>query len=147
MMLQSKLVRRALLGAGLLLLVLQLVRPQTDNPPIRPANTVQAQLEVPAEVTSIFDRACADCHSNHTVWPWYSHVAPMGWLVSKHVVEGRRKMNLDDWSEDIVPTDICQEIRLGSMPMKSYLLLHPRAKLSGAEIQTLCQWSQRVSGR
>lgn len=123
---------------------MQLVRPERTNPPVKTANTLEAQYEVPAEVKAVLERACADCHSNRTKWPWYSHVAPVSWLLAKHVNDGRRHVNIDDFREDVSVKDFCQELRLGTMPVKGYLLLHPEAKVTGAEIQAVCQWSQKA---
>ncbi len=121
---------------------MQLVRPERTNPKVHEDLTLAAQYEVPGEVQRILERACADCHSNRTRWPWYSHVAPASWLLADHVKDGRRHFNMDDFTEEMSIKDICQEIRVGSMPLKSYLLLHPGAKLTGAEIQTVCAWTR-----
>lgn len=87
-------------------------------------------------------RACFDCHSNQTVWPWYSQIAPMSWLIQKDVDEGREKMNFSEWGraggERGQETDeIGEVIREGKMPPSSYLLLHPNARLSQAEKEAL----------
>lgn len=140
--------RRRILLAGVLVFgLLQLARPDLTNPPTKPENTLKAQVEVPVEVERIFDRACADCHSHRTRWPWYSQVSPASWFLRGHIREGRLKMNLDDWTDDMSFKDVCQEARVGTMPLKSYLLLHPGAKLSGGDVQTLCAWSQQASAR
>ncbi|MBI4890893.1 MAG: heme-binding domain-containing protein [Acidobacteria bacterium] len=131
--------------AGILLalfVLIQAVRPERTNPPVKAGNTLQARYQLPAAIEQVFNRACADCHSNRTRWPWYSHVAPASWLLASHVKDGRRHMNFDDFAEDISLKDICQELRIGAMPMKGYLLLHPDAKLTGAEIQAVCAWTQ-----
>lgn len=138
----SKKLRWALAGAVVVFGAMQAVRPERTNPPVKAANTLEAQYEVPGEVKQVLERACADCHSNRTRWPWYSHVAPASWLLAGHVKDGRKKMNLDDFQEDVSVKEFCQEMRVGTMPMKGYVLLHPEAKVSGAEIQTVCRWAQ-----
>ncbi len=135
-------VRWAAIAAVAVLASLQLVRPEMTNPKVHEELTLAAQYDVPQEVQQILDRACANCHSNRTRWPWYSHVAPASWLLADHVKHGRRHFNMDDFTEEMSIKDICQEIRVGSMPPKSYLLLHPEAKLTGAEIQTVCAWTR-----
>jgi len=139
--------RWAVAAIAVLLLGAQAVRPERTNPPVKPENTLQAQYEVPAEVKNILERACSDCHSNRTKWPWYSHVAPVSWMLADHVKDGRRHFNMDDFTEEMSIKDTCQEIRVGSMPLKSYLLLHPEAKLTGAEIQTVCAWTREARAR
>lgn len=143
----SRGVRWIVAGIAALLVAAQAVRPERTNPPINPELTLQAQYQVPQEVLRTLERACGDCHSHRTRWPWYSHVAPMSWLVADHVRDGRRHFNMDDFTEEMSIKDICQEIRVGSMPLKSYLLLHPEAKLSGAEIQTVCAWTREARPR
>ncbi|GIU74664.1 MAG: hypothetical protein KatS3mg004_1751 [Bryobacteraceae bacterium] len=122
----------------------QAVRPEKSNPPVVAQNTLQAQYEVPPEVQRILERSCGDCHSNRTRWPWYSHVAPVSWMLADHVKDGRRHFNMDDFTEEMSLKDVCQEIRVGSMPLKGYVLMHPEAKLTGAEIQTVCAWTREA---
>lgn len=126
---------------------MQAVRPEQTNPPVKAEYTLAAQYEVPADVARILERACGDCHSHRTRWPWYSHIAPASWLLADHVKDGRRHFNMDDFTEEMSLKDVCQEIRVGSMPPRSYLLLHPEGKLSGAEIQTVCAWTQSARPR
>lgn len=123
---------------------MQAVRPERTNPPVNPEYTLEAQYEVPRDVKVILERACGDCHSNRTRWPWYSNVAPVSWFLADHVKDGRRHFNMDDFTEEMSLKDVCQEIRVGSMPLKSYLALHPEAKLTGAEIQTVCAWTREA---
>jgi hypothetical protein len=85
-------------------------------------------------------RACFDCHSNESAWPWYSHVAPTSWLVQNHVDEGRRVLNFSDWSRTYEEAGESGEAVLdGTMPPRSYTLLHPEAKLSAAEKLALAE--------
>jgi hypothetical protein len=137
--------KRVLLAGVVVLGLLQLARPDLTNPPTKQQNTLKAQVDVPPAVEQVFDRACADCHSHRTRWPWYSQVSPVSWFLRSHIREARQKMNLDDWTDEMSFKDVCQEARVGSMPLKSYLLMHPGAKLSGADVQTLCAWSQQAS--
>lgn len=123
---------------------MQTVRPEKTNPPVSSDYSLAAQYEVPDDVKRVLERACGDCHSNRTRWPWYSHVAPASWFLAGHVKDGRRHFNMDDFTEEMSVKDVCQEIRVGSMPPKSYLLLHPDAKLTGAEIQTVCAWTRNA---
>ena len=84
-------------------------------------------------------RACFDCHSNETAWPWYSNIAPVSWLVYYDVVEGRGKMNFSDWGRGFQPNvgEITEVIQEGEMPPVQYLFMHSEAKISAAEKQAL----------
>jgi len=83
-------------------------------------------------------RACYDCHSNQTRWPWYSSFAPFSWLVQGHVDEGRSELNFSEFDKPQEEADEAVEmVEEKKMPPKSYLLLHPEARLSDAERRAL----------
>ena len=73
--------------------------PRKTNPPVVPAEGIEAHLKVDPEVSPILERACRNCHSHQTRWPWYSNVAPVSWFVIDNVNFGRRKMNLSNWDQ------------------------------------------------
>lgn len=86
------------------------------------------------QTQAFFDRACADCHSNQTVWPWYSNIAPVSWMIQHHVEEGRGELNLSEIGRGKNEIeDMAKVIRRGSMPPKTYLPMHPNARLSETE--------------
>ena len=116
------------LGLAALLLAIQLVPygRDHDNPPVtRDAPWPTPEGRRPAVA------ACYDCHSNETKWPWYSHVAPMSWLVQRDVENGRRELNFSNWDGDA--DDAAESVADGSMPPRNYTLLHPDARLSDEE--------------
>jgi len=93
-----------------------------------------------AETKALYDRACADCHSNDTVWPWYSNIAPVSWLVQRDVEEGRQHLNTSEWGTQRIETNEVGEVILeGEMPMKVFLITHPEARLTKAEKEALAQ--------
>ncbi len=92
------------------------------------------------ETRELAKRACFDCHSNETVWPWYSKVAPVSWRVSGHVVDGRRHLNFSAWHYPNENYDeIVEVMEKGEMPLSDYLLLHGKAKLTPGETERLLQ--------
>ena len=108
------------------------------NPPV----VQEPQWDSP-HTRELAKRACFDCHSNEVVWPWYSQIAPMSWLVQRDVDEGRSKLNFSDWGHNVRSVaEIADEIQGGDMPPGQYKLLHPAAKLTDAERQTLIQGLQ-----
>jgi len=124
-------------GAGI-----QFIRPEASNPP----EQYRLESDTPVPVVKILRRSCGDCHTHSTVWPWYSHVAPVSWLVRNHVNKARKKMDFSKWAPD--PHElgaICREISSGAMPMPSYLWIHRDAKLSPAEIKLICDWTREAS--
>lgn len=132
---------------------IQFIRPARTNPGIDPAQTIEAQVQVPPEVSSILGRSCNDCHSNKTVWPWYTNVAPVSWWLSNHVNDGRKDLNMSEWGR--LPRDrqerklrqMCDEITDGVMPLSSYLPMHPSARLSEQDKKTLCDWTETERDR
>lgn len=83
--------------------------------------------------------SCADCHGNHTTWPWYSNVAPMSWLIQRDVDVGRKALNFSEWNrpQDVDPGDVAEQVSSGEMPPTQYTILHPSASLSDAEKRQL----------
>jgi hypothetical protein len=118
----------------------QLLPVERANPPV--------ELEVPtsSEARTVLVRACFDCHSNQVVWPWYSRVAPVSWLVAKDVREGRAELNFSTWSrydakkQRKLLKETLQEVDEGEMPLWIYLLGHPEARLSAADRELLGRW-------
>jgi hypothetical protein len=129
-----------LLSLGIPFLAIQLVPVDRSNPP------VVSDLAAPSPVNEILRTSCYDCHSNETHWPWYSYVAPVSWLVTHDVKEGRHEVNFSEWNLVSDPhhviEEIHEEVEDGKMPMEIYLLLHPGAALSDGQKKTLDEWSK-----
>ena len=104
------------------------------NPPV----VQEPQWDTP-KTRALFMRACADCHSNETKWPWYSNVAPISWLVQHDVDEGREHFNISNWlhQKKNKGDEAAQEVREGEMPPLVYLPAHPEARLSETEKKEL----------
>jgi Haem-binding domain len=100
-------------------------------------------------VGKILDRSCRDCHSNRTAWPWYSHVAPVSWVISKHVNEGREILNFSEWGAQL-PSEgerilICDAVSDGRMPLSGYTAIHRNARLSKQDVEVICEWAAAPS--
>ena len=142
-------VKRLILALVAIFLLAQFVRPQRTNPPVTPSRSLEAHVQVPPNVSALLKRGCADCHSSETVWPWYSHIAPVSWLVADDVNTGRRHINFQDWEAQENPKEaaehlalICKEVREKGMPPFSYRIMHSESRLSEEDISALCSWSQ-----
>jgi Haem-binding domain len=135
--------KRAIIAAAVgIAIAIQFVPIRHDNPP------VTADLTAPAPVMATFRRACYDCHSHETRWPWYAYVAPVSWLVARDVHDGRRHLDLSAWSE-YPPGDrqkklaaIADEVEKRDMPLWFYTPLHREARLSTADLSTLVDWAR-----
>lgn len=132
----SRLVVATLVVLGLVLAVQAVPYGRSHrNPPI----VAEPRWDTPT-TRALAERACFDCHSNQTRWPWYSHVAPISWLVQNHVDEGRRVLNFSEWNLGRSEADEAAEVvREGEMPPRSYVLLHPEARLTDAEREQLAR--------
>jgi hypothetical protein len=111
------------------------------------------RADVPAPVLSILRRACLDCHSEETRWPWYSVLPVASWLIEHDVEEGRRQINLSRWERynvfdraDKLDT-MCELATNSTMPLRPYRLLHPEARLSEADVTALCAWTGAEAAR
>lgn len=139
--------RRVTIGVAVLLLGIQFVRPEKRNPPVAAERTYQARLQVPAEVASVVERSCYDCHSHQTRWPWYSEVAPVSWVVVNDVNHGRRHLNFSEWAQydrktaDDLLGELCEVVTHGEMPLPSYRLVHRNARLAATEVRAICAWT------
>lgn len=136
-------VKRGLLTLAALLVVIQLVPYGRDhaNPPV----TAEPAWDSP-ETRALAVAACFDCHSNETVWPWYSNVAPVSWLVQRDVDEGREKLNFSEWGRPQEADEAGETVREGEMPPRQYLITHPEARLSDVELATLAAGLDRSLG-
>jgi len=144
--------RGAALGFLALVIGIQLIRPARTNPVVVPSRTLEAVVPVPPQVESILQRACYDCHSDLTSWPWYSNVAPVSWFVIDHVDSGRRHVNFSEWlrrdTKDPAQYTrerfqaICKQVETRNMPLTSYLLVHRAAGLSQNDIEMICLWTK-----
>jgi hypothetical protein len=119
------------------------------NPRVNPAQTIEAQTQMPKEVADILHRACRDCHTDQTQWYWYSRVAPFSWLTEADVWAGRSHMNLSRWGQftpeqkDDRLHGMCELLRKGDMPLWYYKPMHyPSAWLSNEDVNTICAWTE-----
>ncbi len=118
-----------------------------SNPPVR------AEISAAPEVGALLHRACYNCHSNETVWPWYSNIAPVSWLIGSDVSEGRQLLNFSDWETYAIDLKakklgkIAEEVGDAGMPPWYYVPLHAEARLSDAERTRIRDWTEAERGR
>lgn len=130
------------------LLVAQFVPVTRDDQPVNPAQSIFAKEKMPEQVKSIFEGSCANCHSNQTNWPWYSYVAPASWMIAHDVHSARRKMNFSEWADypankrEEKLEEICEQLTDGDMPDPKYLWLHHSARVTPADRDAVCQWTE-----
>ncbi len=134
--------RRTVLGLAAVVAIAQLFPAERTNPPVR------SDVEAPGEIKAILRRACYDCHSHETRWPWYTRVAPFSWWIVSHVDEARGDLNFSDWPvydfdlQEMALRDIQEQVGSGKMPLRSYKIIHPDARLNRAERDALVRWTR-----
>ncbi len=132
---------------------IQFARPARTNPTEEFSKTIFADSTVWQDAPKTIERACMDCHSSRTRWPWYSNVAPVSWLVAGDVSEGREHMDLSTWAENDQPQklalleDVCKLVKRHAMPLPIYIPLHSEAKLTDQEREEICAWTKRARTR
>jgi Haem-binding domain len=141
-------VLRSLLGLVIVLVLVQFIPVDRANPEFSNKKTITAKETVPPSIKTVFSRSCGDCHSDQTTWPWYSYVAPVSWIISSDVHNGRKHVNFSEWGDysakqrEEALENICEQVQQSQMPEKTYLLLHPDARLRQADRDAVCRWTE-----
>ena len=129
-------------------IIAQFIRPSFTNPSVVQSETLQSAMLVPENVQTVLSRSCNDCHSNETIYPWYSKIQPSAWFLGEHIKEGRSELNFSVWNtyqpdrKKRKLEEICEQIESRAMPLPSYLWIHRDAGLKDDEIKTLCHWTK-----
>ena len=130
--------------------IIQFYRPVKNSEATTPDHIFE-QEKLPPQVKTMISNSCLDCHSNHTNYLWYHEIAPVSWLVSSDIKEGKEKLNFSEWGKmDVFDKigaldEICSEVEDGDMPMKAYVLMHKKARLSEEQRKALCDWTVKLS--
>lgn len=140
-----KLWKKIVLALVAVFIILQFIRPE-KNVGNFSAHKIAQHFAVPSGAKTILQRSCYDCHTNTTIYPWYAEIQPAGWYLAKHIRDGKRGLNFDEYmSYRLVKQyrrfkDIIDQVENDEMPLPSYLLIHRYAKLSVSEKNELIQW-------
>jgi hypothetical protein len=130
---------------------IQFWRLDTTPVPIVQADTIQAGITVPPDVDMVLTRSCGDCHSNQTVYPWYSQMQPVAWWLANHIAEGRQELNFSTFNtynsrrKEKKLEAICDQVKSGEMPLPSYTWVHRDAILTESEKDAICKWTETAT--
>ena len=142
--------RKILLVLLILFVIIQFIRPARNIASGTPMNFIGNAYTIPAELKPILEKACNDCHSNNTRYPWYNKIQPVAWWLNMHVRDGKAHLNFDDFlsyipkKQDKKMAEVIKEIKEGGMPLKSYTWIHTDAKLTMPEKTLLMDWAANV---
>ncbi|MBP6660850.1 MAG: heme-binding domain-containing protein [Chitinophagales bacterium] len=140
------------IGLGILIVIvlLQLIPTKKNQASIVSANSIEQKYNTPENVQAILKKACFDCHSNNTVYPWYSHIQPIGFWLNNHINEGKEELNFSEFNsyenkkarkkmEKVISSQ-----EKGWMPLSSYTLIHKDATLTSTEKTIIIDWAKSV---
>ena len=152
MLSMKRFIKIAVLILAIAFIAIQFFQIDKTNPPVVQSETIESMTSVPPDVSIIMGKACNDCHTNKTVYPWYSYIQPNGWFLRSHVDDGRKEMNFstfatyDDRKRAKKLEEICEEVTAGNMPLPSYTYIHRDAVQIDTEKKALCDWTKSVAG-
>ncbi len=141
---------KILIALIIILAAIQFIRPEKNKSAELMPGDITTVYDVPGDVNNILKKACNDCHSNNTVYPWYAEMQPVGWWLNHHIVEGKEELNFSEFAHYPVAVqyhkleEMIEQIKEDEMPLSSYTLIHIDARLTDAEKQSLLNWSQSV---
>ncbi|MBS1604535.1 MAG: heme-binding domain-containing protein [Bacteroidetes bacterium] len=141
--------KKIIIGLLIVFVIIQFFRPARNNSGDTSMD-MRKKYTVSSDVDQILERACNDCHSNNTRYPWYAQVQPVSWWLASHIKDGKRHLNFSNFLANRVAfqkhrmEDCIEQIDKGEMPLDSYLWIHKDAKLSDADKATLKGWCQGV---
>jgi Haem-binding domain len=136
-----------LLGAFLIMQLIARPKKNINKGPEATANHISKIIPVPENIAGILKRACNDCHSNNTNYPWYANIMPVGWILDNHVKDGKKELNFDEFAtykskrQSKKLDEVADEVKEGKMPIGNYTKLHKEARLTEEEKNALINWA------
>ena len=135
--------KKIFLIIGIVLIGIQFIRPSKNDTTEISKNHIQ---NVPSNIQKILKTSCNDCHSNHTVYPWYNDIAPVSWFLASHINDGKEHLNFDTWTaynehqKEHIIKDLKKVIKKNQMPLSSYTIIHKNAVLTDKDKKDLLEW-------
>lgn len=142
--------KKILWGLLIVIIGIQFIRPARNEAAAIAANDISKFYHIPANVQNILQRACNDCHTNNTIYPWYTNIQPIGWWMQDHVNEGKRELNFSEFGtyapkkQDHKMEEIIEMVEYNEMPLDSYIWMHGDAKLSEEEKTAFIAWAKQI---
>ncbi|HNR17006.1 MAG TPA: heme-binding domain-containing protein [Chitinophagaceae bacterium] len=142
--------KKIMLGLLAALIIIQFIHPKKNKAEGSQPNYIGNNFSVPADVKTILEKACNDCHSNNSNYPWYANLQPVHWWMEKHIKDGKKHLNYDEYTSRPLRyqyhkmEETIEMIKEGEMPLNSYTWTHKDAKLSEQEKTKLISWAESV---
>ena len=147
----GNIIKKSLLGLLAILLVIQFIHPAKNASAAITAQDISTMYAVPDSVHVILQKACMDCHSNNTRYPWYDRIQPVAWWLTDHINEGKRELNFSEFGSRTPDKQakklkkLAKEVQEGGMPLNSYTWMHKDAILTEQEKNTLITWANNLA--
>ena len=132
------------------LVIVQFIHPKKNKAEGPQPNYIGNAFPIPADVKTILAKACNDCHSNNTRYPWYSMLQPVHWWMNNHIKDGKKGLNFDEYTSRSLRfqyhkmEDVIEQLKEGDMPLNSYTWIHKDAKLTVEEKTRITGWAESV---
>lgn len=142
--------KKIMLALLVALIIIQFIHPKKNKAEGSQPNYIGNNFTVPADVKTILEKACNDCHSNNSNYPWYANLQPVHWWMEKHIKDGKKHLNYDEYTNRPLRyqyhkmEETIEMIKEGEMPLNSYTWTHKDAKLSEQEKTKLISWAESV---
>ncbi|HEV8271444.1 MAG TPA: heme-binding domain-containing protein [Chitinophagaceae bacterium] len=139
--------KKILLGVLMVLILIQFIQPARNKSGELSSTDIKKTFSIPENVQLVLQISCYDCHSNNTNYPWYSRIQPFGWLLAKHIKNGKAELNFNEFSSYSLRRQISKlsgignSVKDGTMPLNSYTMIHKNARLSKEDKALLIDWA------
>ena len=144
-------VKKVLIGLLVVLAVIQFIHPEKNINTTVSSLDMNLMYPIPDSVNEVLKKACYDCHSNNTRYPWYNNIQPVAWWLNDHIQEGKREINFNEFGKRTLPKQarklkkLAKEVEEGGMPLDSYTWIHKDAALTDREKQMIINWANNLS--
>jgi DNA replicative helicase MCM subunit Mcm2 (Cdc46/Mcm family) len=132
------------------LVIIQFIHPKKNKAEGQQPNYIGTAYAIPEDIKTIFAKACNDCHTNNTNYPWYTNIQPVHWWLNKHINNGKKEINFDEYTKRSLRfqyhkmEEVIEQVKEGEMPLNSYTWVHKNAKLTSEEKAKITGWAQSV---
>ena len=143
-------INKTLLGVLIVFVAIQFIQPARNKNGQVLATDISKMYNLPDNVQGILKMACYDCHSNNTRYPWYINIQPVGWMLARHIKQGKEELNFSELGSYSLRRQISKlksienSIKDGTMPLSSYTFIHKNAKLSQGDKALIIDWVQKT---
>ncbi len=141
-------IKKILVGLLIVLIIIQFIRPEKNISATLSENDITTKYDVPEDVKIILSKACNDCHSNNTNYPWYANFQPVAWYLTDHINDGKRHLDFSEfaayepWKAHHKLEEVAEEVEENKMPLEDYVKIHEESALTESEKNTLISWSK-----